>query len=171
MTAIGAAMGAVAKAGAVLAGHSWHRSLPGTQDSDDIKQFEQVIEAEADRQAAYVAGYRQALESGDPRYTDANGDIDPERMKNRNGLYGKTLRGLANLAFAFFSPKGSRFTWNLGTNEDHCFECPELAAVWVDVPLSTFTTWPGFGDTPCRMNCDCEVTRSDGIRGFRFDLF
>ncbi len=48
--------------------------------------------------------------------------------------------------------------WTLGTNERHCGACPALAAGSPYDPKD-LNQVPGDGNTPCRGNCDCTLSR------------
>ena len=50
--------------------------------------------------------------------------------------------------------------WTLGTTEKHCGECPKLAAASPYKP-DELNQVPGDGNTPCRGNCDCTLSRAE----------
>jgi hypothetical protein len=81
---------------------------------------------------------------------------------NRGRLYIGTMRGTQGQGFVFGSPEDVEFNWRLGGPEDHCTDCPVIAAA-SPFTAGTIFTHPGMGDTPCLGNCNCYWEREDGV--------
>lgn len=116
-------------------------------------------------EAEFLADFAAEIEAGD--YTDAEGNLDAERVKRRVSLYCFRLLGTANEAFTLTSEYDALFDWLLGAAERHCRDCPRLAS---NSPhrLDDLETMPGMNQTECMSGCNCRVKRrSDGIEGFR----
>lgn len=51
----------------------------------------------------------------------------------------------------------SEVRWNLGSTEEHCGDCLDLAARgWMDI--DDLDIYPGGGSTQCLTNCDCNLS-------------
>ena len=128
-------------------------------------QMDEVGRAMADVESQYLQGLADAIENGD--YDDENGDFNPDApgLINRTGLYGGKVSSSATSGFVDASPDSMTFDWQLGGDEDHCPDCPELAAAGSFTKSELITT-PRAGDTQCLGNCQCSLVRSDGQKGF-----
>ena len=108
----------------------------------------------ADIDAEYLAGFIEDLEDG--RYTNEDGSLNMNRIKNRMRLYLGKARGVTAQASIDGLPPETEIYWRLGSNEKHCGECPTLASISPFLPDDLFTT-PGAGETPCLGNCKCHL--------------
>lgn len=117
-----------------------------------------------DTEAEFLKGFEDAIRAKDGRYFDDNGRLRPGSLDWRTSLYVGRMRGTANEAFVEADPDSS-YTWELGGTEEHCEDCPVMAA---GSPYSsdTLPSYPGDGSTECLGNCDCVLVRSDDVRGF-----
>lgn len=140
--------------GRVLAG-----DLRPFGDTDVLKGI-----AKADEDADYLRGFLDDLLARDPRYWDEDG-VRLRQVLNRMNLYIGKMRGTANEALVESSPKNIEWYWRLGAAEEHCQDCPQLAAL---SPYSRDANlgYPGSGDTECLGNCTCYIELSNGLRGF-----
>lgn len=109
--------------------------------------------------------FLRAIEDGDPRYFLEDGTVNPQGILNRANMYLDRSRGTLNEAFIEKSEGGSLFTWTLGGVEEHCPDCPEIAAMGA-LPKDELITTPGSCMTPCLTNCKCYLVRQDGVKGF-----
>ncbi len=126
---------------------------------DDVMHGVAVTDADAD----FLLGFLDDLING--RYTSDDGVLTVPVW--RTDLYLHKIRGTANQAFAEVSELDDAFAWELGGAEEHCPDCPELAAAspW---DLSTLFAFPGDCTTKCKSNCKCFLVRlRDGISGFK----
>lgn len=113
----------------------------------------------ADYETEFLERFLNDLEAD--RYAD-----DAEAATRRAGQYAGALRGTGNASFVANSADDDGFDWDLGGTEDHCEECPYLAANSPyrkdELPIA-----PGSNGTPCLFRCDCNLRRrSDGVSGF-----
>jgi hypothetical protein len=106
----------------------------------------------ADVDAEYLQGFLDDLADG--RYTDDDGNLKLNQIRNRMRLYLGKARGVSAQASVDGLPLETEIYWRLGSNEKHCGECPTLASISPFFPDDLFTT-PGAGDTPCLGNCKC----------------
>lgn len=130
---------------------------------DETDLFIGISKADGDSQ--YLLKFIGDIEAG--RYQDEDGVWKDGAFGQRQNLYVSKGRGTANEAFAESSDDDEAFDWVLGGTEDHCDDCPALAAAspWARDDLFTH---PGAGDTPCLSHCKCHLVRkSDGISGFK----
>lgn len=144
---------------------AWALGRRLTGDSSDVDEDDLLVgRAKADEESTWLLDFLDAVESG--RYLDDEGKYRENLILNRSRLYAGKLRGTANEAFVETSDDGEEFDWVLGAVEEHCAECPELAALspWLK---DEFPTFPGSGGTPCLTRCRCHLVRSsDGLSGF-----
>ena len=119
--------------------------------------------AAKDKDADYLLRFLDDIAGGRYGTMDA---LNYSAIANRADLYVSRSRGTANQAFVDASTDQDEFIWRLGGNENHCSECPELAAMspWYKDDLFYV---PGDGDTPCLSRCKCYLVRADGITGFK----
>lgn len=109
----------------------------------------------ADIDAEYLQGFIDDIASG--RYTDPEtGELLLNQIYNRQRLYLGKVRGTAGQATVDNLSKDTEVYWRLGGAEEHCEECPSLAAISPFFKDDLFTT-PGAGDTPCLGNCKCHL--------------
>jgi hypothetical protein len=139
------------------------RRLSGDDKPRDVLD---VLTAQAmlDEETYWLGRFADDLVDG--RYRDETGALRTALVHARLELYVRKIRGTANEAFVEAGPPGESFEWRLTGIENHCDDCPRLAAMspWASDEL--FTT-PGRGGTPCLGNCKCVLVRlSDGARGF-----
>lgn len=123
-------------------------------------------QAALDSETYYLRGFYDALRDKDPRYWDAEAEKWlAGAIEDRQDMYLHRIRGTANAAFLRESP-GFFFDWVLGGVEDHCTECPDLAALspWGSNELYKY---PGSNETPCLFNCRCFLKREDDVIGFK----
>lgn len=145
------------------------RALGGAEALPD-NELEDFARGIKDNEAQWLQAFQGAIEAKDDRYFDADGNIKPGSLESRTDLYVGKMRGSANDAFRDASDPDAEFDWELGGNEDHCDDCPQIAAA-SPYRQDTLYTTPGAGDTECLGNCTCVLVRGDGIRGFdRVDL-
>lgn len=116
-------------------------------------------------QTDFIARFADDLDKG--RYLDPDThELNKKAILDRAGMYVHVMRGTANEAFAGVGFDHEYFNWDEGETEDHCRDCPEIAANSpyhaVDLP-----SYPGDGSTECLGSCLCNLVRmSDGLRGF-----
>lgn len=138
----------------------------GGDDSKPDHIDELAGRAMADQESAYLRDFLDKVESGG--YLTDEGHLNLLKINWRSQLYTGKLRGTSNEAFIESSPDDDLFIWKLGAvAEDHCSDCPTLAAMspWLKDELGT---WPGSGGQPCLGNCKCSLVReSDGFSGFK----
>lgn len=119
--------------------------------------------AAADSEADFLLSFLEAIEEGDLRYFDADGKVKVTQVARRSRMYTGLLRGTANEAWSNAQPDEAEIFWRLGAVEEHCSDCPELAALnpWTK---DTLFEKPGANGTPCLFNCKCwlEVLNEDG---------
>lgn len=153
---------------AMLGAHTdaWQmgRFLAGVTGDEDLVDRLMGIAAK-DVDADFLLRFADQLASGDPRYVDADGNFRLDPIQRRAHMYIQRARGTANEAFVMRSPGFALFKWNLGGSEENCPDCPELAAMDA-VPYNELITTPGSCGTPCLTECNCYLTRDDGVAGF-----
>jgi len=112
----------------------------------------------ADSESYYLHGFVQDILSG--KYIK-DGEFELFRVLNRARMYEGKMRGTAGQGFTSGSLPQDEFVWTLGATEDHCTDCPELAAMSAATPFtkSTIFQHPGDGGTPCLGNCKCHLLR------------
>lgn len=108
-----------------------------------------------------------------------DGDASEDAGLARARQYARRMRGSANRAFVEAADPEEEFYWRLGGNEEHCPDCPELAALSpytkdsiIAVPGEDIDA-AGVKNTTCGSACKCRWERSDGREGFgpvSFDL-
>jgi len=152
----------------LLKGHGGSWTL-GRQLGGDLRpenffdtQFGMVYK---DRQAEFLLNFMEQLDAGDVRYYLDDGSLNEIAVNARLRLYGGAMRGTANIAFVEAGTVLDEYEWRLGSAEEHCGACPELAAMspWTK---DTLYAYPGDGTTPCLGNCTCHLVRSDGVSTF-----
>lgn len=107
----------------------------------------------ADEQRPYLDGFVQAQYQPSQPGEDANAA--------RAALYARGLYATANEAWRLTLEPGERVWWVLGPNENHCRQCPAIAA-GSPYTAETLPTVPGSGDTDCLGNCKCSLERAPG---------
>jgi hypothetical protein len=127
-------------------------------DQDDQSFADQVMRGED----TFLAGFEDDLKAG--RYTGEDGTLKVNQIKRRAEMYVQKLQATANETWALTT--GGNITWKLGHSEDHCPECPELAArspyLWNALP-----TYPKAGETTCHSSCLCWLENEAGQESFR----
>lgn len=147
---------------ALLQGHTdaWKLGRQRSGDVSPLNADDHIAGREKkDLESQWLDGFRDDIENG--RYTLEDGTLNAAAIESRLNLYVGKLRGTANEAFAETSDDEDQFIWELRGAENHCEDCPDIAA------LSPFTketlfAYPGSGDTECLGNCGCVLVR---IRG------
>lgn len=94
-----------------------------------------------------------------------SGEISPAEFKRRMKMY------INSSEESYWRARGKEMnrlgfdevSWNLGASENHCVDCPELAAAgWVPAcPNGGFgdgCQFPGDGNTACLTNCNCYLS-------------
>lgn len=111
-----------------------------------------------DGETEYLRGFVQDLMSG--RYVK-DGSFQIDRVMTRARLYQGKMRGTVGKGFTDGSKSTDEFVWTLGGTEDHCLDCPQLAAISQANPFTPGTIFqhPGDGETPCLGNCKCYLVR------------
>lgn len=138
------------------------RQLGG--DTRPGHEFDRLIaRATSDTEADYLHGFLSDIASG--RYRLDDGSQNELAILARSKLYVLRMRGTANESFVEASPTDSEWTWHLGP-EEHCPDCPELAAL-SPYTKDTLFSFPGDGGSACLGNCNCWLARDDGVRGFK----
>lgn len=112
-----------------------------------------------DFESFYLQGFFEDIVQG--RMHDSTGVLSLAKVQARARMYVLKTRSTQAQGFVDGSPPDSAYDWRLGAAEDHCDECPDIAA---DGPYyeQTLYTHPGEGDTPCLVNCKCFLVRDDG---------
>ena len=117
----------------------------------------------ADHQTGWLDGFMADIEDG--RYALEDGSLNVAQVKRRADMYVSQLRSTANQSFVDHSPERESFDWVMGMVEDHCSECPTMAAA---SPLTANELYIVPGQATCLHNCHCHLIRlSDGVEGFR----
>jgi hypothetical protein len=127
----------------------------GSELSAEAEEFVATVVA---NEGSFAQELADALTSGDKSLSQA-------RLAAKR--YAAKVGGTANEGFRLASVGGG-FTLDWDTNggvEFHCAECPEYEALSPWQPEELFAV-PRGGSTPCRMACQCRLTRSDGKVGF-----
>jgi hypothetical protein len=114
-----------------------------------------------DQESQYLQGFLQDIKDG--IYLDDDGVFREGAFNARQTMYVQHTRGTAYDGFVYGSA-GSSFNWVLGAVEDHCEDCPILAAGG-PYTVESLYTYPSMGDTPCLVNCKCFLRRDDGVTG------
>lgn len=134
--------------------------LAGKDIDDDLLKV--IGRGIADEETEFIDKFAADIRSG--RYTMEDGRIRLASLNNRTDLYVKKARGTANESFVTNSPKELLWDWEVGIDERHCLDCPEMAAAG-PYTQDTLFSYPGDGSTECLGNCLCVLVRSDGVRG------
>lgn len=129
-------------------------------DEDD-RRFGQLI---ADEESEFLDAFVSDLAAG--RYRGAKGDLLTDQVRTRAQMYAGRLLGTANEAFAGTAEPTELIYWRLGGAEEHCGECPDLAA-GSPYRADSLPTYPRGNQTPCLFACRCFLERSDGTIGFK----
>lgn len=120
----------------------------------------------AAQQESFVDAFARDLANGryDPK---SDGGQGAAARKRRFELYGLRLTGTANaVMLAVAQAQGLDVLWELGENEDHCPDCPRIAARgWMKA--TELHQVPGDGQTICLVCCKCSLLFSNGMRSFR----
>jgi hypothetical protein len=88
----------------------------------------------------------------------AAGNVSLEAALARINLYGDATQ--ASYWREYKLATKEQLWWNLGTTEQHCGRCPELAAASPYNPKD-LNQVPGDGNTPCLGHCDCTLSREE----------
>ena len=117
-------------------------------------------------QREFFDNFIKQLRDRDPRYVGTSQvDGSPlyklKPIMSRLDLYLRRTVGTANEVFVSASPDDALFWWVLGENEDHCSDCPDLAA-GSPYTKESLPTVPGAAETICQLGCLCSVVREDG---------
>jgi hypothetical protein len=130
--------------------------------SMDMAWARRVAAQMRDEESQYLNDFAAKIEDGG--YELVDGGLNDDAVYSRQRLYLGKSRGTGNQAFVDASPIGSEWDWILGGIEEHCADCPVLAAGGPYIDETLYTT-PGAGDTPCLGNCKCHIKRADGAVG------
>lgn len=116
--------------------------------------------AAADGEADFLLSFLEAITEKDPRYFDEDGNLRTVQVARRSRMYTGLLRGTANEGWANALPDTQEIFWRLGAVEEHCSDCPEMAALnpWTK---DTLFQKPGDNQTPCLFNCRCHLDTID----------
>jgi hypothetical protein len=93
----------------------------------------------------------------------ADGNLSDAQVVARAKSYARSLTALEKRLMLRQNPSG-QFMWQLGENEDHCHDCPELngktktAQEWLDLNL-----YPRSGQTECLNGCQCDLVPVDEV--------
>lgn len=136
----------------------------------DTEDDDLMGRAAKDGDAEFLRSFSDALDRIDPRYFDSNGNLKESAVQARANLYVAKMRGTANEAFVATCEDDEEFLWILGAVEQHCPDCPRIAALSPFTKETLFTT-PGASDTECLSNCKCFLRRkSDGLNAFKAEV-
>lgn len=105
----------------------------------------------ADLQSYYLTGFHNDVRLGKFGTPGAD-DFRDDALYYRSRMYMGAMRGTAGMGFVDVSGATAEFQWILGPNEEHCPECPEIAAGGPYYKSTLYTT-PAAGDTPCLGYC------------------
>lgn len=114
-----------------------------------------------DGESQYLQGFLNDILDG--RYLDLDGTFRTQSVLSRQMMYVNKTRASASTGFVYAS-SGNQFDWVLGAVEDHCDECPIMAAGGPYTEETLYTV-PGLADHPCLTNCRCFLKRDDGVVG------
>lgn len=114
-----------------------------------------------DGESQYLQGFLTDILDG--RYIDLDGEFRLGAFESRQMMYVKKTRATSCAGFVYAS-SGNAFDWVLGATEDHCEECPIMAAGG-PYTEATLYTYPALSDHPCRTSCLCYLRRDDGVVG------
>jgi len=143
---------------AILSGHSraWRWARASSGDLEESEADGLVGRARLDAEAPYLLRFAEQVEGG------WGGEMVEAAVARRSGTYAGAIRGTATEGFFSLGDPADEYRWVLGAVEDHCTECPSLAAAGPWKPDELYV-WPGSNDTPCLFNCKCHLSRvSDG---------
>lgn len=126
-------------------------------DADDRRFAEEVVRTEDE----FLAAFEEDLASG--RYTDEQGHLDTAAIARRARMYLGRVAGTANETFALASD--GPIYWRLGSPEQHCPDCPRLAA-GSPYTADSLPVYPKSNQTACMFHCGCFLEREDGVRSF-----
>lgn len=146
-----------------LHAQSWRigRALAGdaTPDADDLIHGRAV----ADRETRFLVRFADQLVDG---WAGEPGEVDAAKIARRMRLYIGKSRATAAEALVETSDPRELWEWKLGGVEEHCSDCPRIAAISPFAQDELFQ-YPGDGETPCLSNCKCHLVRlSDGLSSF-----
>lgn len=119
--------------------------------------------ANADHDGSFLSQF--VLDLAEGRYTDEDDQLKVRAVESRLRLYVGRQRGASSESFVRYSDDLAVFDWVLGEVEEHCQDCPDIAAQnpWRGDFLYIF---PGDGSTECLANCKCHLLRDDGVTSF-----
>lgn len=152
----------------LMEGHANSHWIGVVWGSGEYSEFQDsyaaIGRAIADVDADYLIAFADDLASG--RYLDSNGDIQKAALQARLRLYLGKMRGTANDAALGQLEGETDVYWRLGGAEQHCQDCPYLAANWTPIKKRDMYASPGSCDTECLGNCLCylEFVVSDELR-------
>lgn len=150
-------------------GYKMGRFLAGNFDDLPLIDLFHGIEAK-DAENEFLQLFIDALIAKDPRYWDGEAEAwRLDQIQARQDNYLGKMRTSSIESFIEYTPVDQDgFYWRLGAVEDHCEDCPELAAMSEEVPFTrdTVVTLPGRCETPCFFNCRCFLERVDGVKTF-----
>jgi hypothetical protein len=127
-----------------------------TPPEDDDRRFAETVMRSED---PFIAEFQADLDAG--KYDDRG--VQP--IMRRAQYYLKRVMGTANEAWALTTPGG--IWWVMGGAEDHCPDCPRLAAQSPYTAL-TLPTYPRACETQCLFNCKCFLRAEDGSHSFPY---
>jgi hypothetical protein len=129
-------------------------------DEDDTKFGELIAEEEE----PFIGALMEDLRGG--RYLAEDGSFLLAAILSRADYYAGKLVATANEAFTGVSDLNELYRWELAGEEDHCPDCPDLAA-GSPYRSDDLPTHPCSGETKCLTNCLCRLVRvSDGLTSF-----
>lgn len=143
-------------------GHIEAHKLGQMAAGETVQNSLAIIRARAiaDAESEFIQGFFNALRDG--QYVGENGEVLADSIYYRQRLYLGKMRGTAGYGFVDASDSTDLFDWDMTAVEDHCADCPILAAGGPYTQDTLYTT-PGACDTPCLGNCKCVLRRrSDG---------
>jgi hypothetical protein len=126
---------------------------------DDDRTFG-LLQAELEE--PFLTAFMDDLRNG--RYLDGDGLLKGTQVRYRAHMYVERLLGTASEAFVLASYEDELIFWMLGAVEDHCDDCPRLAAGGPYRP-SALPTYPGASATQCVTKCKCHLQRG-GVNCF-----
>lgn len=146
----------------VREGHITAHKLGQLSGSSSVQTSLALIRGRAigDFESQWIQGFYNDLRDG--RYIGADGAVSDSQIYYRMRLYLGKMRGTAGYGFVDASTSTDSFDWEMTGLEDHCADCPILAAGGPYTQDTLYTT-PGACDTPCLGYCKCILRRhSDG---------